>query len=133
MSEVRTYRQKPVECEAMKLEGYGSFTRARDWINANGGHARHHQGGGTDILSIFTIDGNLADVFEGWYVVRGITYGEFYPCRNDIFEASHEAVEVPETEALTGTGSYVVGRPSSDDSLKGGAAKAIPRHHTISE
>lgn len=107
------------------MEGYGSFVRARDWINANNGTAYTVLRDELDRVTIVTIDGNLADVFEGWYVVRGIT-GEFYPCRGDIFEASHEVVEVPEAEALTGTGSYVVGRPDGCRSLVGGAAKQVP-------
>lgn len=127
MSEVRRYRKRPVECEAMLLDGYGSFVRARDWINNNGGAAYTilSEGVTPDKVSIVTIDGNVADVLNGWYVVRGIT-GEFYPCRADIFEASHEAVEVPEAKPPTGTGLYARGAPSDSQRLVGGVAKQVP-------
>lgn len=125
MSEVRRYRKRPVECEAMKLEGYGSFVRAGEWINDNGGKAYPVLNVSKDRLTIVTIDGNIADVFNGWYVVRGIQ-GEFYPCRADIFEASHEAVEVPETETPTGTHTYVRGAPDGPQRLVGGVALQQP-------
>ena len=41
-------------------------------------------------FSISTLEGAM-EISDGDYVVRGIA-GEFYPCKPDIFEASHEAV-----------------------------------------
>lgn len=126
MSTVNKYRQRPVEIDAMLMSGYGDFIRARDWINDNGGTAYAMSDGKTDKVTIITIDGNIADVFEGWYVVRGVG-GEFYPCRGDIFEASHEAVKVSEAEALTGTGLFQDHKPDARKTLVGGAALKLDR------
>lgn len=107
--------------------------RARDWVNNNGGAAHHFvDAKGNDCLAIFTIDNNIADVFEGWYVVKGIS-GEFYPCRADIFEASHEAIEVETVKNLTGTGLYQDHDPDGRTSLVGGAAKRVHSDGTVTD
>lgn len=131
MSKPKWYVQQPVEVEAFKLNGYGDFARAKEWVNENGGKAHQFVAAdGRDCLAIFTIEGNIADVYDGWYLVRGIA-GEFYPCRADIFEGTHSPAEEPETvEPLTGTGSYVVGRPDGRTALVGGAALKLTRQGT---
>ena len=40
--------------------------------------------------SIRTLEGNMK-VNDGDYIIRG-THGEFYPCRQDIFEENYEEV-----------------------------------------
>lgn len=120
MSEARRYVKRPVECEALKINGFGDFHRAEKWITENGGKAQAL----TDRVTIITIDGNIADVFEGWYVVRGIT-GEFYPCRADIFEASHQALEAPETEEPDEPGLYRRDRKVRSQPRVAGAAKKV--------
>lgn len=42
-------------------------------------------------LNVDTIDGNVARVEVGWWLMRGIK-GEFYPCQPDIFEETFEVV-----------------------------------------
>lgn len=129
MPEIRRYRKLPVEISAIELRAYGDFVRARDWINANDGSAAFCPNVETeeckfpDHLLIETLDGTM-EASVGWFIIQGIK-GEFYPCDGDIFRLTYEAVEVPEVEALTGTGSYVVGRPDGRTSLVGGAAKRL--------
>lgn len=48
-------------------------------------------------LTIRCIDGNLADIEPGNYLMRGVK-GEFYPCRRDIFEATHEVLFANQAE-----------------------------------
>lgn len=130
MTEVRRYRKRPVEIEAIEMTQYGDFVRAVKWINENGGNAsfaeasraNDHQ----DYLIITTIDGNNAEVHVGWFVVRGVQ-GEFYPCRGDIFLASHEIVPGPPVaNSMTGTGMYVRGAPDGRTALVGGVALPLP-------
>lgn len=42
-------------------------------------------------LIIKTLEGDMT-VSEGDWIIKGIK-GEFYPCKNDIFEATYEVVE----------------------------------------
>lgn len=109
----------------MLISGYGDFTRARDWINDNGGQAYFNPDGPDGDKLTLIIDSNICDVFVGWYVARGVL-GDFSAWRADVFDASHEAVGPEFNETLTGTGSYVVGRPDGRTSLVGGAAKVLP-------
>lgn len=124
MSTVSLYRKKPVEVFAIELRAYGDFVRARDWINANGGSAAYSSGAeGGDYLIVSTLEGNM-EAGTGWFIIQGVK-GEFYPCAGDIFSLTYEAVEPEFNETLTGTGSYVVGRPDGRTSLVGGAAKRL--------
>lgn len=100
---VRTYRKKPVEVEAMLLDGTreGAFA-AREWVESHGGHA--HDGtvpegsypenegphGVGHHLMIYTLEGKMLACPGDW-IIRGVK-GEFYPCKPDIFEATYEAV-----------------------------------------
>ena len=43
---------------------------------------------------IHTLEGAMA-AKEGDWIIRGIK-GEYYPCRNDIFEATYESVDCEE-------------------------------------
>ena len=44
------------------------------------------------IVRIETLEGETYKVKEGDWIIKGIK-GEFYPCANDIFEATYERVE----------------------------------------
>jgi hypothetical protein len=88
------YRKKPVVIDAIQwhgnnaqavgawAEGFGplqfTFASALD---------------GTIALSIPTLEG-VMHANRGDWIIRGV-YGEFYPCKADIFEATYEMVETP--------------------------------------
>ena len=81
------YRKKPVVIEAMEWDGaVNSATVIIDWMLANGGTARYHDG--PSALSIDTLEGTMTAVPGDW-IIRGVK-GEFYPCKPDIFEATYE-------------------------------------------
>lgn len=81
--------KKPVVIEAMEWDGAVSqATAIIDWMLANGGTARHHDG--PSALSIDTLEGTMTAVPGDW-VIKGVK-GEFYPCKPDIFEATYEPV-----------------------------------------
>lgn len=93
-NEIKLYRKKPVEVQAMRLVAFGDFTRAVTWIKSNGGDAWfvNNKSADEDYLIIGTIEGNM-EARTGSWVIRGIK-GEFYPCTADIFAMSYELVEM---------------------------------------
>jgi len=44
------------------------------------------------MIACLTVDGNVALVMPGWYLLRG-TQGEFYPCKQDIFESTYDVID----------------------------------------
>ena len=98
------YRKLPVEIDAMQIDGtVDSAFAARQWIEANGGHA--HDGpvppgsypanegphGDGQHVMIYTLEGKMLACPQD-FIIRGIK-GEFYPCKPDIFEATYGVVE----------------------------------------
>ena len=91
------YRKRPVEVEALQWDG--SDHRAMfDFLD--GSHRSSMASSGTNFyidhskvqggLVIKTLEGEcIARIGE--YIVKGIK-GEFYPCKTDIFEMSHDPV-----------------------------------------
>jgi hypothetical protein len=88
MSEIRKYRKKPVVIEAVRFEKpywvvqefCPSLQLVKDWQM------------GTKVAYAFitTLEGIMrADI--GWWIIKGVQ-GEFYPCRDDIFRMTYEAV-----------------------------------------
>lgn len=76
------FRKKPVVIEARQyiknsLEG----DKITKWCNGLQTNAR---------LIIATLEGNMF-ANDGDWIIKGIK-GEFYPCRNDIFKDTYEAV-----------------------------------------
>jgi hypothetical protein len=125
MSNPTKFRKKPVVIEAMRWNGSAEAAGPIiSWALSSGGtirywgdgselanpncptaeyHATHHYCPSCPFTSekaslrVDTLEGTMrADV--GDYIIRGVQ-GEFYPCKPDIFEATYEAVEVPELTA----------------------------------
>jgi hypothetical protein len=92
------FRKKPVVIEAMQLKYEdGGVSAIMDWA------ATHHtiiQFDPVRGLSIDTLEGVMRAEMGDW-IIKGVK-GEFYPCKPDIFEATHEAVpddgKAPATE-----------------------------------
>lgn len=100
----KQYRKKPVVIEAMRLEpatwmemcefvGVDSEDGKPHgcWLDADGKPHDMPKDGLRIGLIIPTLEGEMI-ASEGDWVIRGVA-GEFYPCRNDIFEATYEAAE----------------------------------------
>lgn len=95
MSNVQTFRKKPVEIEAVRFDGTSfSAEGIKAWVNGNGGQATVNYFNWDDYgrmeLCIQTLEGRML-VSDGDYVIRGVA-GEFYPCKPDIFAATYDAV-----------------------------------------
>ncbi|NEB92450.1 hypothetical protein [Streptomyces bauhiniae] len=96
------YRKKPVEIEAMQWDGTAAgATPIIDWILSHGSTAnytcsnsdrcREYNGDTPHWISIRTLEGTMRVGLDDW-VIRGVQ-GEFYPCRDDVFAATYEAVD----------------------------------------
>src|SRR4051812_31125425 len=89
--------RKPSTIEAMQLtDDLDTRDDIVAWVLSYGGiasvtHALLHVDVPTGVV-IQTVDGNTALVKPGWYVIKG-THGEFYPCKQDIFEANYDVVD----------------------------------------
>ncbi|WP_295035379.1 hypothetical protein [uncultured Microbacterium sp.] len=112
MTGPQTFRKKPIEVDAMRLEaGTGAkldgatlndmaLTAISGWMLGHGFHDFRVDGDHSPFgLVITTLEGEMrAD--PGDWIIRGVQ-GEFYPCKPDIFEATYErpvlASAAPET------------------------------------
>jgi hypothetical protein len=86
------YRKKPIEIEARQLGGtVESANRTLGWIGSNGGDAKRvHATKPESGLVIRTVEGDMRANVGDW-IIKGVA-GEFYPCQDDIFRATYEAV-----------------------------------------
>ena len=86
----RRYRKKPVVIEAMHWDG---SIQSADAIEAWSGGATRCRAQSDMTLWIFieTIEGEMR-AGPGDWIIRGVR-GEFYPCKNEIFEQTYEVVE----------------------------------------
>ena len=110
MTDISLYRKRAITVEAVQCPTPDPLAATR-WMEAHGypwliGNAlepdtlRAEDGGPSSRgiyirpadghLIIRTPEGDMA-VMPGDYIIRGIQ-GEFYPCKQDIFEATYESV-----------------------------------------
>jgi len=82
------YRKKPVEIEAVRWTEGKPMSTLIDFTN---GLVQLN-----DVDRVFTVYDRLHDTWVafqyGDWIIRGLQ-GEFYPCRDDIFAATYEAVD----------------------------------------
>ena len=91
------YRKKPVVIEAWRWDGTpDGATPIIDWILSVGDRtARYDDADEPAVLLIHTLEGTMqAD--PGDFIICGVQ-GEFYPCKPDIFAATYEVVEGPDS------------------------------------
>ncbi|QDK02852.1 hypothetical protein SEA_SQUIDDLY_103 [Gordonia phage Squiddly] len=96
MSDLKRYRKKPVEIEALQWDGTAErFAELQQW----GGLDTFYMERLTDStdsprwydrLCVQTLEGPLSAT-EGDWIIRGVK-GEFYPCKPDIFAATYDEV-----------------------------------------
>jgi hypothetical protein len=79
------YRKKPVEIDAVRWTG-DNCDEIEGW---SGGEVRCDGA----VVVVRTLEGELRGNVGDW-IIRGVA-GEFYPCKDEIFLATYEAVEQP--------------------------------------
>ena len=88
------YRKKPVEVHAWQWIP-GDLAAAGELVGvlfAAGVFVGHPAGmGSTTTLAIHTLEGTMTAQPGDW-VIRGVK-GEFYPCKDEIFRQTYEAVD----------------------------------------
>jgi hypothetical protein len=96
--EVKRFRKRPVEIEAIHLDNKTSPDDAARWC---GGHvaipAGEHYTGGPLVVEIDTLEGVMA-ARKGDWIIRGVQ-GEFYPIKADILEQTYDEVREKEQAA----------------------------------
>ena len=80
---IKQYQKKPVTVSAVKWDG----TNLQEILSITNNKAMMKN----DILIIPTLEGTMA-AEVGSYVIKGVK-GEYYPCREDIFEDTYEEVK----------------------------------------
>lgn len=83
------FRKKPVVIEAEQFT-LKNKDRAFNFIQRSN-CAADWDGDGNPIIKIQTLEGVMIATLGDW-IVKGVN-GEFYPCKPDIFEGTHELVE----------------------------------------
>ena len=82
------YRKKPVEIQAWQWDGDPcSLKEAPEWVHVE---IEFNGTEGEADVWIETLEGNMT-VSPGDYIVKGV-FGELYPCKPNIFEATYEAI-----------------------------------------
>ena len=80
------YRKRPVVIEAIQYTGK-NYEEIRDFVGDSYGEWDDR----TNAIFIKTLEGDMrADV--GAFIIKGVS-SEFYPCREEIFIKTYEAVE----------------------------------------
>lgn len=91
------YRKKPVVIEAMRFRNFDTYLAICAWARRCGvgkdttpslGELFRFEGGPKPLMLVRTLEGTMA-VNVGDWIIRGVE-GEFYPCRDDIFEQTYE-------------------------------------------
>lgn len=86
------YRKKPVVIEAERLT-LENMNRAFNFITCS------HYANGTrenPSIRIQTLEGQMTASLGDW-IIRGVN-GEFYPCKDDIFQKTYDLAEPPPVE-----------------------------------
>lgn len=89
------YRKRPVAIDAVQWDGTAEgATPIINWILESGGTARYacdEHCTGSHYLAINTLEGAIV-ASPGDWIIRGV-FGEFYPCKPDIFAATYEQID----------------------------------------
>jgi hypothetical protein len=82
------YRKKPIVIEAIQFTDKTKDQVFYQFVTCSKSASFDAEGNPT--LDIWTLEGRVTASLGDW-IIKGVK-GEFYPCRNDIFEATYEAV-----------------------------------------
>lgn len=81
------YRKKAVDIEARKIN-MANIDQIADWC---GGMVDRREDNYKPTIKILTLEGVMRANLDDW-VIKGVA-GEFYPCRDDIFQKTYEKVD----------------------------------------
>lgn len=85
------YRKKPAVIDAIQYNSDAQFKELQTFVGESL-FVDMKTGSLKDTgIKIRTLEGNHA-ICKGDFIIKGVQ-GEFYPCKPDIFEATHEKVE----------------------------------------
>jgi len=79
---MKQYRKKPVVIEAIQYDG-DNWDDIEVWTDFRAKYWRS-----SNVMAIETLEGTMTANVGDW-IIKGVK-GEFYPCKNDIFEATYE-------------------------------------------
>lgn len=93
------YRKRPVIVDAMRFVGTAQDLAAvymwvEQYTEPRGVRIDYYTGE----MIIRTLEGDMRCDYGDW-IIRGVG-GEFYPCKNDIFEKTYELVEAQEKNEI---------------------------------
>lgn len=89
---IKKYRKKPVVIEAVHYKDANQQQAIIEWMeNREPGYVCDIYLVGNHPIPIETLEGTMIANVGDW-IIKGIA-GEFYPCRNDIFQATYEEVK----------------------------------------
>ena len=80
------YRKKAVDVEARQVNA-ANIKQVADWCN---GIIKSRDDNFRPSIQIMTLEGVVTAQLDDW-VIKGVV-GEFYPCRDDIFQKTYEPV-----------------------------------------
>jgi hypothetical protein len=83
------FRKKPVVIEAIQVDtrDYDGLCELISWCSGRAVDDEEHD---TAVVAIDTLEGTMFAIPGDW-IIKGVQ-GEFYPCKDYIFEATYEAV-----------------------------------------
>ena len=81
------YRMRPVAVQAVRFEP-GNGAQVAAWC---GGEFRQGHGSGFRFMIDIRTAAGTVTAYPGDWIIRGLA-GEFYPCRDPVFEHTYEAV-----------------------------------------
>lgn len=82
--------KKPVVIEAVQWSG-SNWHEILDFVVSQGGAIHTVQEDHEFVVKVKTLEGEMTGRPTDW-IIRGIA-GEFYPCRDEIFQETYEEVE----------------------------------------
>lgn len=85
------YRKRPIEIDAIRWTG----ENIKDVADFTDGHRDVVHDGDSHSLLVSTPEGRMRCMAGDW-LIRGVE-GEYYPCRDSIFQATYEDVDALET------------------------------------
>lgn len=89
------YRKKPIVVEAMQFTDKKSSDEIIQWANGNADYLyninKNSAFADTNKIVCGTLEGVMY-ASKGDWIIKGVN-GEFYPCKDDIFQKTYEEVE----------------------------------------
>lgn len=82
------YRKKPVVIDAFRWMGFKDTTKLIEWAESHGVDWGRDWAMRDNSIGISTLEG-VMKAMPGDWIIRGVA-GEFYPCKEEIFDASYE-------------------------------------------